>query len=264
MDVVQQSLVSGFRQRRELERQQQLRQERELRQREASRLFAVPGKEKAASPDLDLQMLQASIVLLTQTAANWNLSAPPAPKLAALRAKVIRDRANLETLLTERGQHREVEAAQRRAEIRAILNARTNYVEAQQAALAAHLAAEDAHVIAAQAARLNQERANLRESMARPDAIVTPDAGTAGKVLLPRGPGIVPASLSQASLAASEAHLRSQRARWLKFLRDDTVAAAKDTAQGQRWDVTFGPPRQGDRDMTAQMAQAMASGIWRL
>lgn len=264
LDTVQQSLIVDLRQRRELERREQLRQERELREREASRLFIVSAGDRPASPDLELQLLQASVAALTKTVGNWDQSASPAPKLNALRAKVLRDRARLETLLAERARQRETAIAQRRDEIQDVLNARTDYVQAQQQALASRLVAEDDHLIAAQSARLTQERSNLLRALARPDPLAVPAAGNTGVVLLPRGPGSVPASLSPTSLIASEARLRSQRARWLKFLRDDTVAAAQDTAQGQRWDVTFGPPRPGDRDMTAQMVQALASGIWRL
>ena len=100
-------------------------------------------------------------------------------------------------------------------------------------------------------------------ALSRPDPMML-SAGNTGPISLPRGSEAAPARLSQASLTASEVHLRAQRARWLQFLHDDTAAAARDTAQNKRWDITFGPPRPGERDLTADMVQALDSGLWRL
>ena len=264
LEAIKHALLSSLRQRRELERLEQLRQEGELRQREANRLFNVATSETPISPDLDLQLLSASIVALTKTVGNWDLSLPPSPDLKRLRAKVILDRARLESLIAERAQQREAAAQQQRNEALSVLNARADYVRTHQLALEARLILEDERLIAAQHARLSLEQNALLHALAQPGAVGVPAAGNAGVLILPRGPGIIPARLSQASLTASEERLRLQRARWLNFLRDDTVSAAQDTAKEQHWEVTFGPPRPGDRDLTEKMTQALTSGIWRL
>jgi hypothetical protein len=264
LESIKRSLLSSLRQRRELERLEQLRLEGELREREANRLFNVATSEKPISPDLNLQLLSASVSVLTKTVLNWDQSLPPFPKLTRLRAKVVLDRARLESLIAARSQQRETAAQLQRDEAQSVLNARSDYVRAHQLALEARLISEDERLIAAQRARLSLEQNALLHALAQPEAIGVPAAGNAGVLLLPRGPGILPARLSQASLTASEERLRLQRARWLNFLRDDTVSAAQDTAKAQHWEVTFGPPRPGDRDLTAKMTQALTSGIWRL
>ena len=264
LGAVQSGLLGGLRQRRDQERQKQLRQEGELREREAARLFPFTAGSSQGEPDLDLQLLQASVDALTRTVGSWDQSKPPAPALEALRLKVARDRARLEALLAERVRSRVAAATEQQDAIQSVLRKRAIYAQAQQAALEARLTAEDAELIALQKERLTQERLALLQALTRPDPLFASADGNAGSVTLPRGAGIAPASVSEASLMASEVRLRLQRARWLRFLEDDTAAAAKDTAQGRRWDVTFGPPRPGDRDLTAQMAQALAAGIWRL
>ncbi len=264
LEAIKRALLSSLRQRRELERLEQLRQEGELREREANRLFTVSTRGKPLSPDLDLQLLSASVAALTKTVGNWDQSLPPSPELMRLRAKVIVDRARLEALIAARERQREAAARLSRDEAQSVLNARADYVRAQQLALEARLIAEDERLIAAQEARLSSERSALLAALSRPGALSVPTAGDAGALLLPRGPGTAPASFSQASLTASEEHLRQQRTRWLTFLRDDTASAAKDTAIRQHWDVTFGPPRPGDRDLTEKMTQALSSGPWRL
>ena len=264
LEAIKHALLSSLRQRRELERLEQLRQEGELRQREANRLFTIETSEKPILPDLDLQLLSASVAALTKTVGNWDLSLPPSPELKRLRAKVILDRGRLEALVAARAQQRAAAAQQQRDEAQSVLNARADYVRSHQLALEARLISEDERLIAAQQARLSSEQNALLHALSQPGAIGVPAAGNAGVLLLPRGPGIQPARLSKASLAASEERLRLQRARWLKFLRDDTVSAAQDTAKEQHWNVTFGPPRPGDRDLTEKMTQALTSGIWRL
>ena len=264
LNAIKHALLSSLRQRRELERLEQLRLEGELREREANRLFTVATSEKPILPDLDLQLLSASVAALTKTVVNWDLSLPPSPKLDQLRAKVVLDRARLEALVAARAQQREAAAQLQRVEAQSVLNARANYVRSHQLALEARLISEDERLIAAQHARLSSEQNTLLHALAQPEAIEVPAAGNAGVLLLPRGPGIIPARLSQASLTASEQRLRLQRARWLNLLRDDTVSAVQDTAKAQHWEVTFGPPRPGDRDLTDKMTQALTSGIWRL
>lgn len=264
LEAIKRALLSSLRRRRAMERLEQLRQEGELRERVANRLFTVSTRVKSPSPDLDLQLLSASVAALTKTVGNWDQSLPPSPELMRLRAKVTIDRARLEGLIAERERQREAAARLSRDEAQSVLNARAAYVRAQQLALEARLIAEDERLIAAQGVRLSSERSALLAALARPGALSVPTAGDAGALLLPRGPGTAPASLSQASLTASEEHLRQQRTRWLTYLRDDTVSAAKDTATRQHWDVTFGPPRPGDRDLTEKMTQALSSGLWRL
>ena len=264
LESIQHALLTSLRQRRELERLEQLRQEGELRQREANRLFTASAKEKPTAPDLDLQLLTASLVELTKTIGNWDQSLPPSPDLKRLREKVIVDRARLEALIAARAEQRDSAAQQQRDAVQRVMNARADYVRAHQLALESRLIAEDERLLAAQQTRLSSERKALLQALSQPGAIEVPPAGNAGELLLPRGPGILPARLSQASLSASEGRLRLQRARWLNFLRDDTVSAVEDTATRQHWNVTFGPPRSGEQDLTAKMTQALTSGIWRL
>lgn len=264
LEATKHALLGSLRQRRELERLEQLRQEGELRQREANRLFTAATSEKPISPDLDLQLLSASVAALTKTVVNWDLSLPPSPKLNQLRAKVVLDRARLESLIAARAQQRAAAAQLQRIEAQSILVARADYVRMHQLALEARLISEDERLIAAQHARLSSEQSALLHALAQPETIGVPAAGNAGVLLLPRGPGTIPARLSQASLTASEVRLRLQRARWLNLLRDDTVSAVQDTAKAQHWEVTFGPPRPGDQDLTEKMTQALTTGIWRL
>jgi len=141
LNAVQNTLLDGLRGRREQARQAQLRQERELRVREANRMFLFSDGRMHTAPDLDLQLLRASIDSLSRTVAGWSQSAPPAPKLLALQRKVLADRARLEALVAERTRQREAAAAKGRLEVQNVLDARDRYVQARQDVLALRLAA---------------------------------------------------------------------------------------------------------------------------
>ncbi len=260
---VQQSLLSDLQARREAARLDDIRQQQDVWRREARARFVLAPAAAPAAPDLELQLLQANVATLTQTVANWKLSVPPAPRLKELQAKVAAEQARLDALLAERAQQREAAQSRRRDEVQRVRDDRTAYVQAQAAALTTKLENEDAHQVDAQSGRLTQERFALLAALARPPVDSVPAAGFAGAETLPHGPGAIQASLSQASLTASETRLRTQRERWIKFLQDDTQAAAQDVAAKQGWDVTFGPPRPGDRDLTAALTQAMMSSVWR-
>ena len=189
---------------------------------------------------------------------------PPAPKREALRAKVEADRAKLEGLIAARIQARDAAQAQQEAESLRLQKARDAYVQTQADALETRLRAVDERVTTDQQVRLTQQRTALLGALARPAPVSVPLIGDAGTQTLPKGPGAAQAALSRASLVEAQARLGAQRARWIRYLYEDTRAAAQDTADGRNWDVTFGPPRPGDRDLTTTLAQAMKTGVWRL
>ena len=188
---------------------------------------------------------------------------PPAPRLKDLQAKVASEQVRLQVLLAERDRQRIAAQTKRMDERQNVRDDRAAYVQAQADSLTTRLQDDDARLVAAQSARLTRQRLTLLADLAQPPVAAVPPTGFAGAETLPHGPGIAQASLSQASLTASEDRLRTQRARWIKFLRDDTQAAAQDMAAKQNWNVTFGPPRPGDRDLTTAMTQAMLPSIWR-
>lgn len=261
---VQRSLIDGLRSRREMARADQLHSREAVWQREARQQFPALVETAASEPDLELQLLQTNVEALTQTLDGWKQSVPPAPKREALRVKVEADRARLQTLVSERLAARDAAQAQQRVEALRRRQARIAYVQAQGNELTARLRADDERILADQQSRLARQRAALLAALAQPSPVSVPIAGDAGTKALPRGPGTVQAALSQASLTEAETRLSAQRARWVRYLYDDTQAAARDAADQHRWDVTFGLPRPGDRDLTQALAQAMRAGVWRL
>ena len=261
---VQQSLLDGLRSRREMARTDQIASRQTGWQRAARQQYPAFTETKTDQPDLELQVLQANVVTLTRTLDGWKEAVPPAPKRAALGIKVETDRTRLQSLIAARIQEREAAQARYAAAIRRLQEARITFVQTQSDTLAARLRTQDEVYIAGQAARLTQQRAALLSTLARPVPVFVPDVGGAGSQTLPKGPGAAQAALSRDSLMEAETHLRAQRARWVRHLYDDTQAAAQDTAAQRNWDVTFGPRRPGDRDLTQPLAQAMQAGVWRL
>ena len=261
---VQLSLVTELRGRREMARSDQLRGQQAVWRREARLQYPLPTENAVIQPDLELQLLEANITALTQTLANWKDATPPAPDREALRAKLDLNRAQLEKLKADHLQSRETARAAHSAEIERLREARRSYVQEQSDALEAHLRADDERVIADRQQRLLRQQEALLGALAQPLSVGVPAAGDIGAKSLPTGRGAAPSMLSNASLTAAETRLRAQRARWIEYLYQDTQAAARDAAGQRNWDVTFGPPRSGDRDLTQALAQAMASGVWRL
>lgn len=262
--TVQQSLMDGLRSRREMARADQIHSREAVWRRQARQQFPTLVETAASEPDLELQLLQANVEALTRTLDGWKQSLPPAPKREALRVKVEADRARLQALIAERLAARDAIQAQQKAEALRRRQARLAYVQAQEDTLAARLRADDERILADQQARLARQRTALLAALARPSSVSVPFVGDAGVKTLPQGRGAAQAALSQASLTEAETRLSAQRARWVRYLYDDTQAAARDAADQHRWDVTFGPPRPGDRDLTQALAQAMAGGVWRL
>ena len=262
--AVQRSLLDGLRSRRAMARADQIASQQDAWQRNARQQFPVPADKVVIQPDLTLQMLQANIATLTKTLDAWKESVPPAPKREELRTKVEADRARLQSLIAARVQARNEAQARQEAEVRRLQDARISYVQAQADALESRLRASDEHFLASQQARLTRQRMALLGALAQPVPVSVPVVGDLGVQTLPKGPGAAQAALSRASLTEAEAHLRAQRERWVRHLYDDTRAAARDTAEGHHWDVTFGPPRPGDRDLTQPLTQAMTAGVWRL
>ena len=260
----QQSLLDGLRARREMARSEEIEGRRDAWRREARALFPPPSPVAVGGPDLEMQLLEADVAALTRTVANWKPSPPPAPGLEAVRDLLAKNEARLVTLRADREAARIAAQARFADERQRIRTARVAYGQAQAQSLESQLRGDDERLIGEQAARLTRQRTALLASLGRPVSLAAPTIGYAGTETLPHGPGAAQARLSAASLAASESRLRAQRARWVKFLYDDTQAAAQDVAGQRRWDVTFGPPRRGDRDLTAAMAQAMAGSVWRL
>ncbi|MGI4787215.1 MAG: hypothetical protein ACRYFS_00045 [Janthinobacterium lividum] len=260
LSFVQQTLIGSLNDHRKSARADQLRRQQELWRREARRLFPVPARTAEISSDLTLQLLQANVAALTQTLSNWDKSKPPAPALIRLRTKVEADKRRLETLIAGRIQTREAARAAREEAIRQMHQARMDYVQTQGAVLTAHLEADDARIVSAQKQRLSAQRLTLLGALARPELLAVMPAGNAGTLTLPNGPGAARATLSAASLRSARTKLTAQRSRWVQYLFDDTRASALDTAARHHWNITFGAPRQGDRDMTTDLERAMAKG----
>ena len=256
---VQAALIGSLTARRSAARQDQIGRQQDVWQREARRLFPVPARTPEITTDLTLQLLQANVEVLTRTLDHWDNSTPPTPRLDALKQKVLADRNRLEALIAARVQARETARAARLAEIQRQRQARLDYVQAQGSALAAHLAADDERVVNAQKQRLSAQRQTLLDALARPEPASVPAAGDAGVLALP-APGAARATLSAASLDAARATLKAQRGRWVQYVTDDTQAAARDIAAARHWNVTFGPPRPGDRNLTADLERALAQG----
>ncbi len=260
LSAVQAGLLLGLAGRRKNARDDQINRQQDLWKRDARKLFPVPTRTAEISEDLTLQLLQANVAALTQTLDHWDNSKPPAPKLARLKEKVESDRDRLNALIASRIRARETARAARLAAIRRQRAARLGYVQAQGDALAGHLEAEDARVLAGQQRRLSAQRLALLGALAQPDSVSVPASGPAGTLKLPSGPGAAPPSLSAASLGAARDRLLAQRQRWVQYLDDDTRASALDAAARQHWNITFGPPRPGDRDMTADLERVLANG----
>jgi len=264
LTAVQRSLLDGLRSRREMARADQIASRQDGWLREARQQYPIPTERAAIQPDLALQLLQANVEALTKTLDGWKEAVPPAPKRETLRAKVEAERARLQALIAARVQARDAAQARQEVEIRRLQEARTAYVQTQADSLESRLRDGDARFLAGQQARLTQQRTALLGALARPAPVSVPVAGDAGARSLSAGPGAGQAAFAGKSLAEAGTHLSAQRARWVRHLYDDTRAAAQDTADQQNLDVTFGPPRPGDRDLTPTLAQAMKAGVWRL
>jgi len=258
LSAVQAGLLGGLSERRQAAREDQISRQQDLWKRDARKLFPVPTRTAEISSDLTLQLLQANVAALTQTLDHWDNSKPPAPKLARLKLKVEADRDRLNALIATRIRARETARAARVAAIQRQRSARVTYVQAQGDALAAHLETEDARVLDSQQRRLSAQRSALLGALARLEPVSVPAAGDAGVLVLPVWPGAARASLSAASLQAARARLLAQRGRWAQYLYDDTRASALDAAARLHWNITFGPPRRGDRDMTAELERVLA------
>lgn len=261
---VEQELLQSLRGRRKAARVDQVRQQRDVWRREARLRFPLVAVQAAIAPDLELQLLEANVKTLTRTLDNWRLSPPPAPKRDALRAKVEAERARLDALIAARQAAGEADGARRLTAVAALRATRRAYVQAQADALEGRLGADDSRLIAARSGQLAGQRRALLLALSRPTPLGVPDAGGAGARTLPGPHGQARAALSQTSLRAALVRLRAERARWVRFLYDDTQAAALDTASQQHWDLTLGPPRAGDRDLTAALTRAMAASVWHL
>lgn len=261
---VQRALLDGLRSRREMARADQVASRQDGWVREARQQFPIVPETAALQPDLALQLLQVNVETLTKTLDGWKEAVPPAPKREALRVKVETDRARLQSLWAARVQARDVAKARQEAERRRLREARVAYVQTQADTLESRLHTGDERFITGQQARLTRERTALLGALAQPAPVLVPVAGDVGAQTLPKGSNVARAALAGKSLAEAEAHLGAQRARWVRHLYDDTRAAAQDMADQRNMDVTFGPPRPGDRDLTPTLVQAMREGVWRL
>ena len=260
LSAVEASLTASLDSRRKMARAEQVRRQQELWRRDARRLFPVPTRTAEINSDLTLQLLQTNVAALSQTLSHWDNSVPPAPKLAQLKTKVEADRARLEALIAGRIETREAARAARAEAIKQTRQARLDYVAAQGAALSARLQAEDARALGLRTRHLGSERQALLVALAAPEPISVPAAGDAGAMSLPRSPSALPPSLSADSLRAARAGLLAQRGRWAQYLYDDTRASALDAAGKKHWNITFGPARPGDRNLTADLEHALSQG----
>ncbi len=257
---VQAALIGSLNDRRKIAREDQINRQQNLWKRDARQLFPIPARTAEISSDLTLQLLQTNVAALTRTLDHWDNSKPPAPALVRLKLKVEADRNRLQSLIADRIQTREAARLARLAAIQRQRQARLDYVQAQGNSLTARLETDDRRVLNAQKQRLSKQRKTLLAALARPDPVSVPPAGDAGALTLPNGPGAARASLSAASLRAARMKLMAQRGRWVQYLYEDTRGAALDAAAQHHWNITFGLPRPGDRDLTADLERALAKG----
>ena len=205
---------------------------------------------------------------LENTVGAWKLSTPPTPELNQAKALLAKKQSELASLdmaqggmLAEAKAERESSLAQARLVRDAFVNAQTQETEAR-------LLAQDETQAAALAQRLTRQ---LQELLAAQEQFTVPTVSAAGGLAaesLPNGP--VPQALtaqqaarSEASLSAARNRLAAQRTRWVKFLYDDTRAAALDAARQHGWRLTFSGPRAGLTDLTPQVARTLSQDVWK-
>lgn len=277
LENLKQSQVSRLRVRRAQSRAEQVFPLKEEWQREAEAQYIQSLKKAQAiylrqlrlgEQEQDVQRLNLSLQIkaLQNTIDGWKVSPPPAPILKQTQAELIRKQALLTELDAAQVQRSLEISRTRNASLALARAARAAYVETRTHEKLADLQAKDDVQIAAFASRLAlQEQALMRGPQIK--AAFMPPSGWLGTTALPKAiPGVLPlpgsVTRSQEQLLAAEARLRTQRARWLAFLYDDTRAAVLDAAQQQHWQVTFGKSGAGEA-LTEPLANLLTVKVWK-
>lgn len=274
LSLIEQEQVRQLRARRAVNRQRQIAQERETWEREAQVAYARAVAAAQATYARRLASLVAEhdarrVNLLLQIRAlqrlvlGWNDAKPPTPALNQARADLAQKQAELATLDAGQGSSLRAAQAARDAAIADAARERTGSVRAQALREETALRAQDEGQVAAFQARLSAQRiALLREARSLKSSAVAA-AGPLGQQALSPDPSLAAGSPAETNLRAAESQLRAQRTRWIAFLYDDTRAAALDAAGQRRWIITFGPGRLGETDLTAPLAQALTTSVWK-
>jgi hypothetical protein len=223
------------------------------------RIEAVTADRQARRVNLTLQ-----IKALQKIVFDWKESIKPTPLLDQAQADLTKKQAELAALHQTQSEAAAEALTARRAANANARQARADYIAQQAAQEETGLKSQDGQQVAALETRLSQEQKTLLQVELSPPNSPTPPAGDLGGQTLPPGPTMLvpPAGATAHSLRASEANLRSQRARWLAFLYDDTRAAVLDAAGQHHWVIAF-QRREGMADLTAPLAQALTVSVWK-
>ncbi len=222
--------------------------------------------QRLARPSSDARRLNLPLQIraLQKIVAGWKASTPPTPALNRAEADLQAKQGELSALDQDRQTSMREAAAARDAMLAAALRARSAFVSTQAALEEARLRGQDDRQAASLQDRLARQRAALLHEDQSLSAAPVPPADGLGPQALPPGP--VPATSARGaghSFRLAEAQLKAQRDRWRAFLYSDTRAAALDVAAQRHWVVAFGPPHAGERDLTAPLAQALVTRVWK-
>ena len=275
LEAIQRVQVSRLRDRQEGNRRRQITLESQAWERQAAAQYARTVEEAQAAytrrlsllgVDSDARRLNLTLQIgaLQKIVSGWNASTPPTPRLNAARTELEEKKAAL--ALLDQGRQKSLAQARsvRDTALQAALQTRTAFVSGLAGAEETRLRSQDDLQAATLQGRLvAQRQALLAEERSLSAPPVSP-AGGLGSQRLPAGP--VPATAAPGaghSFRLAKAQLEAERARWLSFLYSDTQAAALDAAARQHWVVTFGRAAPGGRDLTAALAQALTTRVWK-
>lgn len=264
--------LSMLRNRSAVERDLELRRERRLWTVEAEQKYQLRLKdiESRYAADYDQVIaeqtqeklnLMLQIRALRDTIDHWKLSVPPAPELLRAKQELTDKQARYDAADTHLVATVAAAARRRSDEIAAANADRLGYVDQKHTALEALLKADDARQLEREALRLQAEREGL---LAEIGSVETTSAPLVGSLALMTVHEAQIAGASNArDLRDGERRIAAQRDRWRSFLRDDARIAALDVATTNNWSITFGKPRLGARDLTAEVADALKAGAWK-
>lgn len=223
----------------------------------AQRVARLTSERDARSVNLILQ-----IRALEKIVNGWDKAIPPTPELNKAKVDLAQKRAELAALdASQTAGLVEARASRDRALTQAGL-AREASVQAQAQARETLLKAQDEAQVSAFTAGLSAQRLSLLRAALAFRAASVPSAGNLGAQSLP--PEAAEAGgPAEASLRAARSRLVAQRTRWIAFLYDDTRAAALDVAERRRWIISFGPGHPQEQDLTAPLAQALTTAVWK-
>lgn len=273
--TVQRVQVSRLRERQAQNRSRQVALESQVWERQAAAQYARTAEAAQAAYTQRLTLLAADqdarrlnltlqIRALQKIIAGWNASTPPTPALNRAKAELPQKQAQLAALEQEHRQFLAQARADRDAALAAAARERMAFVSTQTHLEETRLRSQDEQQASVLQSRLASQREELLREEQSLSAAPVPPVGGLGPQSLPPGP--IPATAVRGaghSFRLARAELQAQRDRWLAFLYRDTRAAALDAATRRHWIVTFGRPAPGERDLTAPLAQALTTRVWK-